>query len=60
MNVLRTLIMLFLFPGGLFVLLNGLAYEWAKRKLLAKEEIVPEGVDRRLFAGLQALIEGQC
>lgn len=74
MNTLRSLIALVLFPGGLFVLLNGLAYEWAKRKLLArlqnragprwfqpaadtvkllaKEEIVPEHVDRRLFAGL--------
>jgi NADH-quinone oxidoreductase subunit H len=74
MNTLRSLIALLLFPGGLFVLLNGLAYEWFRRKLLArlqnragprwfqpaadtvkllaKEEIVPEGVDTRLFAGL--------
>ena len=74
MSILRSLTALLLFPGGLFVLLNGLAYEWVKRKLLArlqnrvgprwfqpaadavkllaKEEVVPEGVDARLFAGL--------
>jgi NADH-quinone oxidoreductase subunit H len=65
------LIALLLFPGGLFLLASGLAYEWIDRKLvarfqnrigprwfqpladvvklLAKEEIVPEGVDRSLF-----------
>jgi NADH-quinone oxidoreductase subunit H len=62
------------FPGGLFLLAAGLAFEWADRKLLAqlqnrvgprwfqpladvlkllaKEEIVPDGVDSRLFIGL--------
>jgi NADH-quinone oxidoreductase subunit H len=62
------------FPGGLFLLLCGLAYEWADRKLLArlqnrygprwfqpladtikllaKEEIVPDGVNATLFIGL--------
>jgi NADH-quinone oxidoreductase subunit H len=71
---MSTLFNLLLFPGGLFVLLNGWAYEWVDRKLLArmqnragprpfqpvadtlkllaKEEIVPVGVDARLFAGL--------
>jgi NADH-quinone oxidoreductase subunit H len=68
------LIALLFFPGGIFLLLCGLAYEWADRKLLAqlqnrigprwfqpladlikllaKEEVVPEGVDARLFIGL--------
>ena len=68
------LLALLIFPGGLFVLLNGWAYEWVDRKLvarlqsrvgprwfqpaadtlklLAKEEIVPDGVDARLFVGL--------
>jgi NADH-quinone oxidoreductase subunit H len=63
-----------IFPGGLFLLLNSLAYAWVERKLLArlhnrvgprwfqpladtvkllaKEKVVPEGVDRQLFAGL--------
>lgn len=71
---MNTLLALLLFPGGLFVLLNGWAYEWVDRKLvarmqnrvgprwfqpaadtlklLAKEEIVPEGADARLFFGL--------
>jgi NADH-quinone oxidoreductase subunit H len=74
MDVLRDLVVLLFFPGGLFVLVSGLLYEWADRKLvarlqnrigprwfqpladavklLAKEEIVPSGVDRRLFIGL--------
>ncbi len=74
MNALAVLIALMIFPGGLFVLAMGLAYEWADRKLVArlqnrvgprwfqtaadlvkllsKEEIVPEGVDVRLFLGL--------
>jgi NADH-quinone oxidoreductase subunit H len=69
-----TVFNILIFPGGLFLLLNGLAYEWVERKLLArlqnrlgprwfqpaadvlkllaKEEIVPEGVDARLFTGL--------
>jgi NADH-quinone oxidoreductase subunit H len=77
MDTLRSLTILLFFPGGLFVLLNALAYEWVKRKLLArlqnrvgprwfqpaadivkllaKEEIVPEGVDGRLFAALPLL-----
>lgn len=68
---------LLIFPGGMFLLLLALAYEWADRKLiarfqnrvgprwfqpaadlvklLAKEEIVPEGADPRLFAGLPVL-----
>jgi NADH-quinone oxidoreductase subunit H len=65
------IVALLFFPGGLFVILGGLAYEWIDRKLvarlqnrigprwfqpladlvklLAKEEITPEGVDRKLF-----------
>lgn len=71
MNGLFTLGAILFFPGGLFVLLNGLAYEWLDRKLLArlqnrvgprwfqpladvvkmlaKEEIIPQGVHRGLF-----------
>lgn len=71
---MQTLLTLLIFPGGLFVLANGLFYEWLDRKLvarlqnrvgppwfqpladtvklLAKEEIVPAGVDKRLFVGL--------
>jgi len=74
MDAVRDLTMLMLFPGGLFLLLSGLAYEWVDRKLLArlqnrigprwfqpladvikllaKEEIVPGGIDARLFIGL--------
>jgi NADH-quinone oxidoreductase subunit H len=74
---MNALIALLFFPGGLFLLLNGLAYEWIDRKLVArlqnrigprwfqpladvlkllmKEEIVPEGVDVRLFIVLPIL-----
>lgn len=74
MNVVLTIIALLVFPGGLFVVLGGLAYEYVDRKLVArfqnrvgprwfqpladlvkllvKEEIVPEGVNRGLFNGL--------
>jgi len=72
-TVLR-LIMIVIFPGGIFLMLAGLMYEWIDRKmlaqvqnrvgprwfqpiadvvkLLAKEEIIPVQVDRRLFIGL--------
>jgi NADH-quinone oxidoreductase subunit H len=65
---------LLIFPGGLFILVLGLIYEWVDRKLLArmqnrigprwfqpfadtikllaKEEIVPDGVNALLFQGL--------
>lgn len=65
------LIALLFFPGGLFLLVGGMAYEWIDRKLVArfqnrigprwfqpladlvkllsKEEIIPQGVDRTLF-----------
>ena len=71
---MNPIIALLIFPGGLFVLALGLAYEWVDRKLLAqmqnrigprwfqpladtikllaKEEIVPDGVNARLFQWL--------
>lgn len=71
---MNALIALLFFPSGLFVMLNGLAYEWVDRKLvaqmqnrigprwfqpladvvklLAKEEVVPHGVDARWFHAL--------
>lgn len=74
METIRNIGVLLFFPGGLFLLICGLAYEWIDRKLLAqlqnrlgprwfqpladtikllaKEEIVPDGVDARLFIGL--------
>ncbi len=36
MDVLRTLLTLMIFPGGLFILFNGMVYEWADRKLVAR------------------------
>jgi len=74
MDAIRSLINILVFPSGLFVLIAGLLYEWAGRKLLAqrqnrvgprwfqpmadvvkllaKEEVVPEGVHRGLFVAL--------
>ena len=71
---LPNLVAILIFPSGLFLLVAGLAYEWADRKLLAqfqnrvgprwfqpladvvklmaKEEIVPDGVNASLFIGL--------
>jgi len=71
MNAIVGIAAIFLFPAGLFVLANGLAYEWIDRKLLArlqnrvgprwfqpladtikllvKEEIVPDQVNRAIF-----------
>ncbi len=71
---LGALVSLLIFPGGLFVLANGLVFEWIDRKLiarlqnrigprwyqpladiiklLAKEEVVPERADPRLFFAL--------
>lgn len=68
------IVALLLFPSGLFLLLSGLIFEWADRKLvarfqnrvgprwfqpladvvklLAKEEVVPQGVQKGLFFGL--------
>jgi NADH-quinone oxidoreductase subunit H len=72
--MIRDITALHFFPGGLFLLLAGMAYEWLDRKLLArlqnrlgprwfqpladtikllaKEEIMPHGVNRILFIGL--------
>jgi NADH-quinone oxidoreductase subunit H len=72
--MIRDIAALLFFPGGLFLLVFGMAYEWLDRKLLArlqnrlgprwfqpladnvkllaKEEVVPEGVNRILFIGL--------
>lgn len=36
MNTIISLTAILLFPSGIFVLLNGLAYEWVDRKLLAR------------------------
>ena len=77
MNTLTTIITLLIFPGGLCLLLLGLAYEWVDRKLvarlqnrvgprwfqpladtiklLAKEEVVPENVQARLFTVLPVI-----
>jgi NADH-quinone oxidoreductase subunit H len=71
---MREIVALLFFPAGLSVLLGGLLYEWADRKLLArlqnrlgprwfqpladtvkllaKEEIIPSGVNTLLFVGL--------
>lgn len=73
-ELIPTLITILFFPAGLFLLANGMFYEWVDRKLvarlqnrvgppwhqpladaiklLANEEIVPEGVHRGLFFGL--------
>lgn len=72
--MLHQLFALMIFPAGLFVLVNGIAYRWLDRKLvarmqnrigprwfqaaadilklLAKEEVIPEGVDTRLYVAL--------
>jgi NADH-quinone oxidoreductase subunit H len=74
MEIVRNLLVLFLFPAGLSLLICGLVYEWVDRKLLAllqnrvgprwfqpladvvkllaKEEITPEGVNPYLFTAL--------
>lgn len=36
MNAFSTLLALLVFPGGLFILVSGLAVEWADRKLVAR------------------------
>ncbi|MBN1201100.1 MAG: NADH-quinone oxidoreductase subunit H [Anaerolineae bacterium] len=36
MNTLRAVIALLFFPGGLFILFAGMAYEWVDRKLIAR------------------------
>jgi NADH-quinone oxidoreductase subunit H len=74
MSVVLAVVALLIFPGGLFVIVASLAYEYVDRKLVArfqnrvgprwfqpladfvkllvKEEIVPEGVNKGLFNGL--------
>ena len=74
LETVLSLITIVIFPGGIFLMLAGLIYEWLDRKmlaqvqnrvgprwfqpladvvkLLAKEEIIPVQVDRRLFIGL--------
>ena len=74
LELLRILITLTLFPAGLFLLANGIIYQWLDRKLvarlqnrvgppwyqpfadtvklLANEEVQPQGVNRILFYGL--------
>ncbi len=36
MNTIQNLTTFLFFPGGLFVLLYGLAYEWVDRKVIAR------------------------
>jgi len=77
MDAIRDIFMYLVFPGGVFLLLAGLVFEWADRKLLAryqnrvgprwyqtladaikllaKEEIVPNDVDARLFLALPVI-----
>lgn len=77
MQVVGDLIALLIFPGGLFVVLLGLAYSWLDRKalarlqnrvgprwfqpladivkMLAKEEVVPDGVTPFFFVALPLL-----
>jgi NADH-quinone oxidoreductase subunit H len=77
MDILRDVIALLFFPGGVFVILISLAYEWVDRKLvarlqnrigprwfqpladvvklLAKEEVVPDRVNARLFVSLPVI-----
>ncbi len=74
MEAIGNIVSLLFFPGGLFVIVAGLVYEWLDRKIIArsqnrlgprwfqpfadaiklltKEEIVPDGVNPVLFAGL--------
>jgi len=74
---LHPLILLLIFPGGLFLMNAGLFYEWIDRKmvaryqnrvgprwfqpladsikLLAKEEIIPDGVHKGLFLALPVI-----
>ncbi|HBX68621.1 MAG TPA: NADH-quinone oxidoreductase subunit H [Chloroflexi bacterium] len=74
MNTIVDILKILIFPGGMFILLAGMMYEWADRKLLAmlqnrigprwfqqladvlkllaKEEVLPSGVNARLFIGL--------
>jgi NADH-quinone oxidoreductase subunit H len=77
MDTIRDLITLLFFPGGLFLLAAGLAYQWADRKLMArmqnrvgprwfqpladmvklmaKEEVVPDGAQPFLFLALPVI-----
>ena len=70
-NSIPSILALLVFPGGMFILLGGLAFEWVDRKLvaqfqnrigprwfqpladtfklLAKEEVIPAGVNPTLF-----------
>jgi NADH-quinone oxidoreductase subunit H len=74
MEALKDIAALLIFPGGLFVIFAGMAYEWFDRKLvarlqnrvgprwfqpvadnlklLAKEEVLPEGVTPFFFVAL--------
>jgi NADH-quinone oxidoreductase subunit H len=74
MSLIHDFAVIMIFPGGLFLLVCGLAYEWVDRKLLAqsqsrvgprwfqpladvikllaKEEVVPEGANGYLFVTL--------
>lgn len=54
MRTVQAVLGLLLFPGGLFLLLNGLAYEWVNRKLLAQ---LQNRIGPRWFQPLADLIK---
>ncbi|HVO70552.1 MAG TPA: complex I subunit 1 family protein, partial [Aggregatilineaceae bacterium] len=54
MPILRALIILLFFPGGLFLLVLGLVYEWTNRKLLAQ---LQNRIGPRWFQPLADLIK---
>jgi NADH-quinone oxidoreductase subunit H len=77
LELIRNLVMLMVFPAGLFLLLNAIVYQWLDRKLvarlqnrvgpkwyqpladtvklLANEEIIPDGVAPFLFTVLPVI-----
>jgi len=54
MDIVQTLVALLFFPGGLFILLAGLLYEWIDRKLVARFQ---NRVGPRLFQPLADVVK---